>query len=170
MMELDRFWSLVETSHGGSDDVDEQCAALADELRKLSAEDVVAFVHRFNELHDAAYSWDLWGAGYIMNGGCSDDGFHYFRSWVISRGRQVYENALQDPDSLAEVVSPDEEFFENEPIAYMPVEVWGELTGQSPDEFPHRQRTLTGPTGEPWDEEGDDLDRRFPKLCRVFDW
>ena len=27
----------------------------------------------------------------MLKGGCSDDGFEYFRGWLISRGRKVYE-------------------------------------------------------------------------------
>jgi len=32
--------------------------------------------------------------------GCSDDGFEYFRCWLISQGKDVFENALRNPDSL----------------------------------------------------------------------
>jgi hypothetical protein len=44
---------------------------------------------------------DQWGAAYLANGGCSDDGFDYFRGWLIGQGRKVYETVLADPDSLA---------------------------------------------------------------------
>jgi hypothetical protein len=48
-----------------------------------------------------AHRWDLWGAAYIMNRGCSDDGFVYFRGWLISQGFDRYHAALKRPDSLA---------------------------------------------------------------------
>ena len=51
---------------------------------------------------DSAYCWSLWGAAYVINGGCSDDPFVDFRASLISRGRQVFERALSDPDSLAD--------------------------------------------------------------------
>ena len=35
-----------------------------------------------------------------MNGGCSDDGFQYFRNWIISRGKEVYYAAKENPDNL----------------------------------------------------------------------
>ena len=38
---------------------------------------------------DDSYRWDLWGAAYLANGGCSDDGFDYFRGWLIGQGRKV---------------------------------------------------------------------------------
>lgn len=48
-----------------------------------------------------ARSWKLWSAAYIMNGGCSEDGFLYFRLWLLAQGRRVYSNALVNPESLA---------------------------------------------------------------------
>ena len=33
--------------------------------------------------------------------GCSDDGFDYFRGWLIARGRQAFDQAVADPDALA---------------------------------------------------------------------
>ncbi|MFF5497583.1 DUF4240 domain-containing protein [Streptomyces aquilus] len=38
-----------------------------------------------------------------MNGGCSDDGFDYFRGWPIAQGREDFERATADPDALAEL-------------------------------------------------------------------
>ena len=49
---------------------------------------------------DRAYRQELWGAAYLINGGCSDDGFVYFLGWLIAQGRDVYQAALPDPDSL----------------------------------------------------------------------
>ncbi|WP_217498085.1 MULTISPECIES: DUF4240 domain-containing protein [Sphingomonas] len=34
-----------------------------------------------------SYRWDLWRAAKVAKGGVSDDGFEYFRTWLISRGR-----------------------------------------------------------------------------------
>ncbi|MFL6076856.1 MAG: DUF4240 domain-containing protein [Mycobacteriales bacterium] len=36
-----------------------------------------------------SYQGDLWGAAYLINGGASDDGFDYFRGWLIARTRGV---------------------------------------------------------------------------------
>jgi hypothetical protein len=37
----------------------------------------------------------------VVNGHCSDDSFENFRCWLVSMGRDVYENALANPDSLS---------------------------------------------------------------------
>ena len=46
---------------------------------------------------------DLWGAAYLINGGCSDDGFDHFRGWLMTQGREVFARAVAEPDSLAEL-------------------------------------------------------------------
>ena len=37
-----------------------------------------------------SYDWNLWGAAYLMKGGCSDDAFDYFRGWLVAQGRRVW--------------------------------------------------------------------------------
>jgi hypothetical protein len=36
----------------------------------------------------------MWVAAYLMNGGCSDDGFDYFRGWLIAQGRTTLEQVV----------------------------------------------------------------------------
>jgi hypothetical protein len=45
----------------------------------------------------------LWAAAYLINGGCSDDGFESFRCWLIVQGRTVFERSVADPDTLADL-------------------------------------------------------------------
>ena len=76
--------------------------ALRTVVHDLSPEEIISFEVAFHRYLNEAYTWDLWGAAYVIHGGCSDDGFEYFRRWLVSRGRDVYEAALADPDSLAQ--------------------------------------------------------------------
>jgi hypothetical protein len=76
------------------------------ELRKLPADQIIEWNHIFDRLAASAYTVDLWGAAYVINGGASDDGFYYFRCWLIGMGREIYTAALQYPDSLFDVVTP----------------------------------------------------------------
>ena len=52
---------------------------------------------------DKAYRADLWDVAYAINGGCSDDGFVYFRWWLVMQGEDILEAALENPESLAEI-------------------------------------------------------------------
>ena len=62
-----------------------------------------------------AHRWDLGAAAYLMRGGYSDDGFDYFRGWLIAQGRSRRERALADPDSLADAgVDPDDDMVDCE--------------------------------------------------------
>src|SRR3954470_5483147 len=76
-------------------------------LEKLEPDDIIEWNHIFDRLAARAYTVDLWGAAYIINGGASDDGFYYFRCWLIGMGRAAYEAAVANPDSLADVVVLD---------------------------------------------------------------
>ena len=52
------------------------------------------FDKQFNLRMRKAYTWDLFGAAYVM-AGCNDDyGFSEFLCWLISRGEQVFLKAL----------------------------------------------------------------------------
>ena len=105
-MTLKEFWEHIEKTR--RKDPEAHAARLVARLAKLPVGKIIDFDYRWNELHRASYNWHLWGAAYIINGGCSDDGFDYFRDWLLLQGRKVYQTALKDPDSLADVVDPDE--------------------------------------------------------------
>ena len=168
-MTNDTFWNIIARSKAASaGDTEAQAEALQSELSKLQPEEIVEFERVLGELQDQAYRWDLWGAAYIIGGGCSDDAFIDFRSWLISMGRPVFEQALADPDSLADVeIGPDAEedaFFEE--FAYVAGQVYEEKTGTEMT-YPERHYPAD-PAGEPWEEEGDDLERRFPRLWAKY--
>ena len=110
-MTEEQFWEIVESTKaaaGGS--FDEHFKKLVSRLTTLEPEQIAAFDLNFDVLSIRAYSWDLWGAAYVIHGGCSDDSFTDFRSWLISMGRDVYQRALADPESLADIeLGPDGE-------------------------------------------------------------
>src|SRR5690242_15781126 len=95
------FWGLIEKAKAGSKgDPDQQVALLQKSLEPLSEADILDFDRLFHVQMYQSYTRDLWAAAYIINGGCSDDAFDYFRAWLISRGQQVFSNALKDPETL----------------------------------------------------------------------
>jgi hypothetical protein len=167
-MDEARFWAIIEA--GGTRalaDLERQLAAVCKQLRKLSPAEIKDYQRRYNEKLAEAYTWDLWGAAYLINGGCSDDGFLYFRGWLISRGRAVYEAAVQDPDTLAGLTDPERDDYEFEELAYLPLEVYEELTGE--ELRPAVFRSPAMPKGRRWDlDNGDAVSRRLPNLAQVY--
>ena len=129
MMDEEQFWAIVQTAvdEAGNDE-DEYLEVVKRELSKLSLKEMIGFRLRTDKLLYDSYTSEMWCAGYLMNGGCSDDGFEYFRLWVISRGRKVYEAAMANPDNLIDYIGDDDEmdFFEFELLWYVALEAFEE--------------------------------------------
>ena len=163
-MTEDQFWSFIAKSREKSTECEGQAAELAWLLSAQPAAEIQSFDDIFAAKRADAYRWNLWGAAYLINGGCSDDGFEYFRCWLIGQGREVYERALADPDSLAEVLTGDEDDVECEDLLYAADKAHEDLIGD-----PLPPRTYSGPPepqGSEWDE--DDLPEMFPRLAARF--
>jgi hypothetical protein len=171
----DRFWALIAGTTVHEADPARQLDALRQALRGLTPSEIEAFEHAFQRAQRRAYTWDLWGAAYVLHGGASDDGFEYFQRWLISRGRKVFDAAAAEPDSLAEMLAPDaEEPCEFEEFAYVASEVWGEQTGIDPWADPEGRFPYTGappapsPSGAPFAEDEEHLAKRYPRLWKRF--
>ncbi|SRR6266545_3588845 len=103
-MTLDQFWGIIEKVHRKSGaDIDKRFDLLETEVGNLSLAEVQSFDAHFTDCLDRAYTWELWGAAYVIGGGCSDDGFWDFRSTLITCGKKIFERALKDPESLADL-------------------------------------------------------------------
>jgi hypothetical protein len=164
----DRWWDLIARSGRGAGDPDEQADQLVELLvKELTEQEILAFDKFVQEKIRDAFRWDLWAVAYIMNGGCSDDGFDYFCGWLVGKGKKHYEAALANPEDAAKGVDPDDEPFENESMWYAAARAWEQKTGKSTDDYhaiaPNVTRSIEG---EPFDEETvyDD----HPKLARKF--
>ncbi|MEU3643761.1 DUF4240 domain-containing protein [Lentzea sp. NPDC034063] len=104
----DAFWSLIESARAGTTTCCEVAAKAAALLATRPPAEIVATHQALWRLMDASYVAPLWAAAFLIRGGCSDDGFDYFRGWLLTRGRQVFEAAVADPDSLAGLtLTPD---------------------------------------------------------------
>jgi len=161
------FWQLIaDTRHAAGNDSGEQSSLLEERLRKLSPRAIVDFARIRKRLDARAYTWSLWGAAYVIEDGCSDDCFRDFRGYVISLGRDAYEKALTDPDSLASVAE-DAETGDWENADNVAPDAYSGVTG---NDFPGDDSDLSGsPRGTPLDEDDEGgLARRYPKLAARF--
>ena len=164
LMEEDQFWNILSTSISKSnDDYEMQQEALRNELQKLSPLDILKFDNKFRILRGTINTWDFWAAAYIMNGGCSDDSFLDFRGWLIGQGKTTYYNALKDINSLTRLTNFNNGDWEG--LGYIASEVFEEMTEE---EIPMGITENTETTGTEWDEEGDDLKNRYPKLWETY--
>lgn len=163
-MEEHDFWLLIAQSREETDECEKQSQKLSWLLSARSANEILSFDEHFAKKRKEAYRWNLWGAAYVINGGCSDDGFEYFRCWLIAQGREVYNNALQNPDSLADILSEGSEEAECEDILYAADEAYQDLRGES---LPERQFSEPiKPEGTQWEEST--LESLYPRLSEIF--
>ena len=163
-MDEDRFWQIIDQVHqesGGA--MERKCELLESELGKLSPEDLRDFIRHFDTLDSRAYTWSLWGAAYVMHGGCSDDSFSDFRATLISQGRAVFEAAIGEPETLAALEFENEDDICFEGFQYVKSTVAERRLGEIP---PREVPFPSDPSGEEWDE--DDLPALFPKLSARY--
>lgn len=176
-----QFWDIIRQSRKGlprlslnGDAYDRQSARLVSLLGAMKSEQIVAFDATLREIHRRSDRWDLWGVAFIINGGCSDDGFEYFRRWLLAQGRETFESTMRDPDSLCENIPSGDDFEPDyEDVLHITDEVYETKTGKDLAEVRFgledtndTDRNGSGTKGEEWEE--DDLPLRFPKTWAKF--
>lgn len=178
-MTRDEYWALIERARtkarAAADDDDDEldpdeavCEWLEAHLAELAPGAIVAFEEHTSALLAASYSWALWGAAYLINGGCSDDGFDYFRGWLLAQGRAVFEAALANPDSLADHV-PGEGEVECEDFLSLAMSAYEAATDG--EELPLVGIDLPELGEDDWDfDDGAQMQRRYPRLWARFGW
>jgi Protein of unknown function (DUF4240) len=161
------FWQLIaETRGAAGNDSGQQSSLLEERLSKLPPQAIVDFDQIRKGLDQRLYTWNLWGAAYTIEDGCSDDCFRDFRGYVISLGRDAYAKALTNPDSLASVAQ-DAETGDWENADNVAPDAYSSRTG---NDFPGDDSDLSGsPAGTPFDDsDAAGLARRYPKLAARF--
>lgn len=163
----DPFWSIIERTRGPGGQ-DAQAERLLRILWEFPPAEVRTFAKEYQENSQRAYDWDLWAAAYLINGGCSDDCFAYFRDWLIGQGEVTFEGALRNPETLVAVlerggITPFVGETEFEDLGYIAPIVYEKKTGIFLDIFEFELDWKDEPSGRPFDEGA--LEERLPKLA-----
>jgi hypothetical protein len=168
-MDLEGYWQLVSTARtaaGEPTSVDDVADRVVDLLVDQGASAIRDADTQFMTLAARAYGWPLWGAAYVMNGGCSDDGFDYFLGWLVGQGREVFERAVLDPESLADVVTADQDGFQSEDFQGAALTAAHRLTGNYDTGASYVERSQLG---EGWDfDDETEMRIRYPRLTGLF--
>src|SRR5688500_10752702 len=129
-MNIEFFWNLIEkTFETSKGNLSKQIELLTELLAQNSVDDIADYKAILDNLMNNAYDARLWDAAIIINCGCSEDGFDYFRAWLIAHGKGVYEKALVDPEILVDLVEMDE-WAADELFLYVPEYAYERKTGQ----------------------------------------
>jgi hypothetical protein len=129
-MDEQAFWAAIEQAKAGSgNNQDRQLEMMKEQLRALSLEEIGVFQRIFDAYHGRSYRVDLWRAlNEIHDTG--DDGFEYFRAWLISEGQTLFSEVTQCPNRLCEFIGPHDNWW-FEAFWYIAQEVYEEKTGLS---------------------------------------
>jgi hypothetical protein len=169
-----RYWDVIAFAcDHGIDDFGEWDGPLIEALTTLPPEDVVRFDHWLDERADALHTRRHWAAADLINGGCDDREFADWRYWVVGMGKGVYEAALADPDSLAEVVDPDREAHQAE-IYAAAFRSWQRM-GRPEEGYWDAYEALGEReplelTDDEWDVDEREAHRRLPRLSALYPW
>lgn len=139
------YWDIIEKSLGNATDQQSQLVQLVDILQQYPTIVIRQFDLRTAQLLYNAHTDELWCAATIMNKHFTpDDNFLYFKAWLISRGKDVYYNALANPDSLVGQVDPkvqlyDFEAFLDAPAYAFKIKTGVEFPAGYPKDFPYSE-------------------------------
>ncbi|UQU63559.1 DUF4240 domain-containing protein [Couchioplanes caeruleus] len=172
-MRTDDFWAVIDRATAdrpaSPDEVAKRAAA---ELAGRDPAEIVAWGRHLDKVMSASGKEDLWAAAYLINGGCSDDGFDHFRGWLIANGRDVLARAVRDPDSLADVpavrsAASTGAVFEAEEVLTIAQMAYQQATGEAmpPSEAPPARPDAA----MLWDfDDEEEMQRRLPRLSSLF--
>ena len=94
------FWAFIESARGSGLENDQLRHHMKTMLELHDNSNLVDFTNIYHAFIDQLYSWNIWNAISLINGGMSDDSFFYFRDFLVSRGQKHFDRVLNDPESL----------------------------------------------------------------------
>ena len=103
MIDRDTFWAIIDEARTQTIRVTDIPNWLTGFLKEKPVSDICDFSEREMELRVQARDARLWTAAELMMDGCGDDTFDDFRGWLICQGKLIYEQALANPDTLADL-------------------------------------------------------------------
>lgn len=158
------FWELVSRSRRQGGTVDDQLTALERLLGSFKAADIKRFGTLYSGHMRKLHHWNVWALAYAARGGCSDDSFMAFRTWLIMQGDPaLLELALADPARAARSVPRDPELPDGTLLSLIE-ECYLRRKG-SPVELPAMDNAK--PKGREWPEE--ELETVHPELVRHYE-
>lgn len=171
------------------DELDEEdltdpvAVALFDLLVQLPPEEIAAFENAFEDFRTLADREDIAAAATLIEHGLlGDESFEDFRAGLVALGRQAFEAALDDPDSLAdhpvvrEIASAsDLRYLSREDLLFVPSHAYAVSTGREELTFYEYAESLrSGEEVHPAESDAWEITdeaetrRRLPRLSDLF--
>ena len=167
------FWGLINLSRRSVSDVAEMPKWLLSHLEEMPVAEIADFGRHFRNASWSAYDKRLWAAAIAISDHFgSDDSFSDFCDWLVAQGKEVFDRALADPDSLADLdFAGDGDVIESEgfSMASVAFEAYKKKTGRK--DFSKELGLLPPPelkNPNIWDGEPETLKQIVPRLYAKF--
>ncbi|MCL2386905.1 MAG: DUF4240 domain-containing protein [Defluviitaleaceae bacterium] len=194
-MDRNKFWETIDKARAEvlkhSDNMEDIMEVLIEALRGYSDEEIAHWGQILVLYKELSYKSIIAAAYYVIDDHLSDDGFDYFRGWLITQGKTALLNALRNPDSILDL-NPESEFVWCEGIDYaatcaytkttdLEVETF-ELFDNLCQQYPLPQEEIAAIKSEivcfedkpaytdrePWEKDKELLRKKMPNLCERF--
>lgn len=152
-------WELVESARLRADGCDAMVATVTEALSRRQASEIREFRDELQSRMAESYRWDFWAVAYVAKGGASDDGFESFRAWLILRGKEAYDRALEDPVAAIEGAASEDDL-ECDSLLQAATDAFRRAAGTHLE--PSSIRYPRAPAGRAWTEST--LDQEYPDL------
>ncbi|MFT3701709.1 MAG: DUF4240 domain-containing protein [Agriterribacter sp.] len=176
-MDQKEFWKIIDYSFFESNgNQQQQENLLIQKLVAYTPEQIIEFEKIFRRYVIEADDFKIVGAEKIIEGVVTDDGYLYFRCWLIAQGEHTFKETLKLPDNLAGNVDKDG-YTQFEELMYVADKAYMQKTGKKQEDqtFPRDVAYKSGldydfgapPTkGNKWTP--DQLPGLYPKLWAKF--
>lgn len=170
MIDEDKFWAIIEKSLKETNNQEDQEIYLISALEKESPQEMLGFRLRTDKLMFDSYTSNLWCANYVISNGVVDDGFDYFRCWLISRGKEAYFKTLENADYLVNLVGNEPKAYDFEAFWYVAMTAFKNMTNQELDPYLDYENFKTNDENYPILEFNWNVDepKTMEKVCPVL--
>lgn len=157
------FWELLARVRAGAPTTLEQIALLGELLRGFKPAEIKRFGALYARHMKQLYHWNVWALAYAARGGCSDDAFQEFRSWLILQGDPALVALAVTAPARAALSVPADPDLPDGSCIWMIEEAYLQRQG-TPLTLPSTD--LSKPKGKEWPE--DRIEERYPALVRHY--
>ncbi len=170
MLDEDLYWTIIDKSLKETNNQEDQELFLISEIEKLSPKEMAGFRLRTDKLMFDSYTSNLWCADYIISNGVTDDGFDYFRCWLISRGKEAFYKSKENPDYLVNLVENEPKTYDFEGFWYVAMSAFKNMTDQELQAFLDYENFKTNDENYPILEFNWNVDepKTMEKVCPVL--
>lgn len=174
MIDEDKFWAIIEKSLKETNNQEDQEIYLISALEQVSPQEMLGFRLRTDKLMYDSYTSNLWCANYIISNGVADDGFDYFRCWLISRGKDAFYKVQENPEYLINIVENEPKAYDFEGFWYVAMNAFKNMTNQELNPYLDYENFKTNDENYPilefnWNvDEPKTMEKIYPLLFQKF--